>query len=235
MEVKALAWDSVFFGFPVGMVDYSNLPVNIGNGKSTKEFQLIYNTHPHISPPFGYTESYQGGKVTFQKEIHHPSLPILHKDFCLSTRKPSTQDYNLKRSLQELYFLAGHRSRFKLDQEIGDLNFKRLYTHWLNESFSGKMGDTVYQLIYKEKLVGVLSLKKTANTTSISIIAVHPKFQGQEIGTTLIRFAEIWGEIQGCTSLEVNTQTCNTKSIALYKKCGFSIKNQINVQHFWKK
>lgn len=52
-------------------------------------------------------------------------------------------------------------------------------------------------------------------------LSVDPKYTGQGIGKTFIKFYEEYAVKHGCKALRMDTNALNTKARALYKKLGF--------------
>lgn len=68
----------------------------------------------------------------------------------------------------------------------------------------------------------------TANHVSAHLarIAIHPDFQQQHIGSSMITDMFKYFMRKGIFNISVNTQSTNTASLALYKRLGFELTNE---------
>jgi ribosomal protein S18 acetylase RimI-like enzyme len=70
--------------------------------------------------------------------------------------------------------------------------------------------------------VGTLTLERRAGTVFLALIEIHPDYQGQGIGTAVLRDiiaqAHRWGQ-----SVELHVLKANLKAKQLYERLGFKI------------
>lgn len=76
----------------------------------------------------------------------------------------------------------------------------------------------------KNKIIGIYVLQSVdKDTIEIKNIAVDEKFQGQGIGTFLLKDAEIQAKKKGFKTIIIGTGDCGRKQLYLYQKMGFEI------------
>lgn len=71
------------------------------------------------------------------------------------------------------------------------------------------------------QIVGYLIGTAAKRGGHLARVAVHPQFQGQGIGYTLVRDALLKFSERGAQTITVNTQKGNLASMAIYQKAGF--------------
>lgn len=76
----------------------------------------------------------------------------------------------------------------------------------------------------ENEIIGIYVVQSTdENTLEIKNIAVDEKYQGQGIGTFLLKDAEIRAKERGFKTIIIGTGDCGIKQIQLYQKVGFEI------------
>lgn len=70
-------------------------------------------------------------------------------------------------------------------------------------------------------IVGVLVLGQTAEGLRLITIAVHPSFQKQGIGRTLLQLAEAEAVRRGHASIDLSTNEKMVENQALYSRIGY--------------
>lgn len=76
----------------------------------------------------------------------------------------------------------------------------------------------------ENEIIGIYVVQSTdKNTLEIKNIAVDEKYQGQGIGTFLLKDAEIRAKERGFKTIIIGTGDCGIKQIQLYQKVGFEI------------
>ncbi|CAM4478203.1 MAG: hypothetical protein LEGION0403_FIIPPAGN_02443 [Legionella sp.] len=63
----------------------------------------------------------------------------------------------------------------------------------------------------------------------ISFLAVSKEFRGKGLGRTLLEYAEMKGESEGCDTLSLYTVSCQTSAVKLYHRFGMMITKVITV------
>src|SRR5690606_14258712 len=156
-------------------------------------------------------------KVTFEKRLINPS------EF------PEIIEYTgeLTSELEELTYLSGIRSRFRIDTRLKNREFEKLYKIWITKNLQSK------SLLTTPKLEGMVTYSAKNNQGSIGLVAVSEGYQGQGWGRKLIQAAE-WNTYRlGARHLRIPTQETNIPSCRLYESLGYEIVDRAYVYHFW--
>lgn len=78
-----------------------------------------------------------------------------------------------------------------------------------------------YVALYKEKVIGVVGLWFIVGETHITTIAVDPAYQGQGVGSYLMKMAILEAKLMGCGAMTLEVRVSNIVAQNLYKKYGF--------------
>jgi ribosomal protein S18 acetylase RimI-like enzyme len=70
-------------------------------------------------------------------------------------------------------------------------------------------------------IIGVLVLEQTAEGLRLNTVAVHPSFQKQGIGRTLLQLAEAEAVRRGHESIQLSTNEKMVENQALYSRIGY--------------
>lgn len=226
--IDRLDWDSEFFGFEVGLCIYDNFNhFNVDDFyKKAEKFRLIYMMVNELTD-FPETIKLVDQKTLFEK-------PISNLNVNSSSIFSFDGNYHNYDDLLELSYLSGKFSRFKLDRNFQEAQFKKLYKIWLDNSISKQFAFEVLVKLKDDQIAGFVTIKKVdKNTAQIGLLAVFEKFQGQGIATELIQQAEYFSFLKDFKFLQVPTQLQNKSAINLYLKYGFKILNSTFVYHYW--
>lgn len=133
--------------------------------------------------------------------------------------------------LLDLVYLSGHDSRFLRDPIFGELNFKKLYKVWIENSIKDK---SIKVLVYFDekikRILGFVTVVISTDISSIGLIAVSDSVQNLGIGKALIEAAE--NQLTPNSVLHVATQRSNIKACLFYKKLGFIHKTTDYIYHY---
>ncbi len=221
-------WDSNFFGYTVGeCIVHSGEVIDVWKFKTEcAEFKLVYVfSEDELTEDIDFKLADK--KVVFSKEL----IENKAEDNSIIEFDPEVHSYD---ELLHLALLSGTHSRYYLDKKFVNKEYVRLYKEWLDKSISKEIAQNILIKITDNKIAGFITLKKSApQLAQIGLIAVDEKFQGKNIGTSLIQKAEQLSKEQRCSSLEVVTQFYNTPALNFYKKNNFKIKEILYTYHFW--
>lgn len=225
--INKLTWDSDFFGFNVGKFSVENTEFDeIEFKELSKNFQLVYffsNKEINVSDDFKLIDI----KTCFGKKINNQ---LIDNDSII-TFNPEIHNY---KELEQLAYLSGVFSRFKIDENFKNNEFKKLYKIWLDNSLDFSFAFKVLVKIIDEKIAGFVTLKKNNEETSeIGLIAVSDAFQGRGIASELIQKAEYESFKIGFKYFKVPTQFENKPAVKLYLKNGFEIIEKSYIYHYW--
>ena len=227
-------WDTSFFGFPITLFVCERLTEeNIQNiehelmlhkkalcyvvSKEKVKNGLHYDLHP-MPAKISY---YKVLCKSDAKYLYHPNISSLFEQNAINEQ------------LLELAFLSGQHSRFMVDKNFSDQDFKRLYKEWLERSLTREIADEFYVYKNDKKLLGFVTLKFKKTFAEIGLIAVSQLAQGKGVGSLLINFAVSAAARKNYKRIHVSTQDNNHQACAFYEKNGF-IFDEINYySHFW--
>lgn len=228
-----LAWDSIFFNKKIGRIDitddYTFLVENLEKAFQ-QQYDLIYvfgNKSTDI--PNKILEKFNG-KLVDRKITYTAQIEDLRTKTTTKIKEFNQKDGSL---LYDLAYLSGTHSRFKLDEDLGIENFKRLYREWIDKSVNHQIAEKVFAYEDDERIKAMATLGVKENTATIGLIAVDETLQGKGVGMSLIDACVQYCKIEGIISLDVPTQLDNIQACKFYEKRGFAEKSVQNIYHFW--
>lgn len=222
MKIEYLDWDSEFFKLYIGKtilednskLDFRNIKENI----ASSIYDLVYifsKKRLDVINPIDQKRTY----------IWQPSI-VLSPDNSIVNFVGSPN------SLYELAYQAGHKSRFKLDSNISEFDFKRLYRLWIDNSLSGSFADYVKVYMANEMPIGFITAKRYLDKISIGLVAVNNDTRGKGIGKKLMASIMSIGANENIP-IEVATQGENVGACRFYESLGFIVKEESYIYHFW--
>jgi dTDP-4-amino-4,6-dideoxy-D-galactose acyltransferase len=234
ISIEQLEWDSSFFGFLVGKIDFRNInkidKLKLKRQLKRSNFRLVYlfadPLHVEVDNAIRST-----GAIDIDKKIILAKNAEKHPHFSnqiIEFLSAETSD-----ELNSLALTAGNFSRFKIDNNFTEKEFERLYTEWILRSVRKEIAQKVFVAINNSKITGLITLEVKDFVASIGLLAVDEHYLGKKIGYDLVCKVDNEAYALGCKILTVATQFQNIPAIKLYQKCGFSIVEKINVFHYW--
>lgn len=232
-RINILEWDSEFFNFPIGQVQFkieslsdleeivtfqSNHKKSLCYYSSSEEIPVSLLKHNKLSIQLA------DRKTTYIKSIN-PNLTIDQKVHSANVKSNEDQ-------LNKLAILSGQYSRFNTDSNFTKSDFEKLYIAWMKNSLNKTFAKEV--LVYDGE-VGMVTLSEKDNRADIGLIAVENNSQGKGIGKSLMESAEKWFANHKYNTIQVITQGDNSPAKKLYESCGYSIEKTEYVYHIWKK
>jgi len=230
-KIEYLAWDSDFFKKKIGRVSIGNSDnlENILKRAKDTNYQLIYVFDNEQFNVENKVLKQYNGKLVDRKVHYHRWITEL------SPFSEQIENYtgNLTEELENLAYMSGAFSRFKLDKNFAEGDFYRMYKIWIAKSLDGQFADNTFVVRESGKIKGIVTLKIDDTKGHIVMIAVSPDAQGKGYGKALINTCENKLLRNGISTLEVPTQLDNIQACKFYEKCDFRIREIINVYHFW--
>lgn len=226
MTIQKLDWDSEFFGRRIGRIKVDCL------GAELREFQCVFDLiyvettceNDCCAPP-SHPEWFDAGrKLTFATATCEGRLDAAITQ--LTTRSPE---------LQELAWLSGHQSRYRLDPNFTEEEYRRLYTRWIDACLEGQWDATILGIERHDELAGFVTVESMADHARIGLIAVHSDHQGQGLSSQLIRAAKVIAKETGHEELRVSTQHTNEAAVHAYLNRGFDPLSSVQHYHWWMK
>ena len=224
--IEKVNWDSDFFGYSIGKVNlntkedyYSFLEIN------KKEHRLIYVFSKNELEIENQSFKKVDDKLTYIKFIENINKTNIND----SIKKVELNKNNFD-SILQLAYLSGKYSRFNMDENFKNDEYKRMYKIWITNTNQNKNIIVKYS---NSDILGFVLYSIKGSTINIELISVAEKTQGQGIGTELIKEIEQIGIKNHCNKIEVVTQGVNLPAIGLYTKNNFNLVNSVLIYHYW--
>jgi len=125
-------------------------------------------------------------------------------------------------------------SRFLNDPYLPPEKARLIYGDITKKAF-GKAGRFFVVFRIAEVIAGFLlfSINVPASSSTIELIAIDLKQNGQGIGRSLIRSMEHYVSGEGIETIKVGTQLDNTSALKFYTLNGFNYFEQNSIYHYW--
>ncbi|GHA30156.1 hypothetical protein GCM10007103_09330 [Salinimicrobium marinum] len=222
--IEKAEWDSNFFGFSVGQINYrpeDNLQEVLSY---SKDFKLIYIfSDLELRIP--------GLTLVDQKTTYSKALAPIEGNEEVKSFDSRLHSYD---QLLSLAYLSGIYSRFRRDPRISLSHFQNLYKTWLDNSINKDIAFETLVTVAEGDISGFVTLGNKDNVRSqIGLIAVNEKHQGKHLASKLITECENNSFNKGFSSIEVVTQLENKAACKLYEKKGFTKKSVQLIYHVW--
>ncbi len=231
MKIKKLQWDSSFFGYEVGKIDISSsTEFDWKKFKDlSKEFKLIYV----FSKDEILVEKLKlvDVKITFYKKLGNINFGDT-EDENIVLFDISKHNYE---KLKELSILSGKYSRFNLDENFSNEEFRKLYLQWIDKTLNDTINSDILIYLEKGEILGFITLEnKNKILPNIGLVAVSNNARGKGVGTRLIESCQRRAFKENLNQIQVVTQKQNIAAVRLYEKCGFEMDSLFYISHFWK-
>lgn len=138
-----------------------------------------------------------------------------------------------KKKLIEICFKNMKSSRFDLDKRISNKLIKKIRYNWISSYFLNIKKRIIYSVKVKNKLIGLLCIKKEKANIIIDLITLNKKFIGKGIGKKMIKFLE--ANFTNHKNILVGTYKENKKAVLFYKNNGFKRFKSYEVYHCYEK
>jgi dTDP-4-amino-4,6-dideoxy-D-galactose acyltransferase len=231
-----LKWDTEHFGYKIASVrsnklEFDDLKILIDE-LTNNDFKLVYfYVNPSDEISNNSLRSISGfladEKITFGIQLKKDDS-FIYSPFI----KPYKLDYSSEK-LKVLALQSGTYSRFKLDKEFVNDEYKKLYIEWIDNSVRKVIADEILVYYKNDEEKGLVTLVSKKATGFIGLIAVDEKERGNSIGKELMNASLFVFKEKGINNIEVVTQKANRIACEFYKALGFTVKNVENVFHLW--
>ncbi|MBW2245262.1 MAG: GNAT family N-acetyltransferase [Deltaproteobacteria bacterium] len=237
--IVPLEWDSAHFGFPVARVDPGDLP--LGELESDLDeaskagLRLVYCLRPLDREIPAETLRRFGGRVLTASILYRKSLSHGRKDRCDELVIESLRCVPLPDDLLPLASGIGLYSRFRVDPDIPEQAFVRLYEIWLERSSKGEIAEQVLVARAADGTpLGLISVvRPDSETGRIGLVGVAEAARGRGVARALVAAAETAMEAGGARRTEVATQLENAAACGLYESFGYEAGTPERAYHFW--
>ncbi|MDI9311574.1 MAG: GNAT family N-acetyltransferase [Limnohabitans sp.] len=232
--LQALDWDSDFFKKKIAKIDLQDIELN-----STQINRLIADSSFDLIYCFAQADE---GEIPFITSMLHHAMWVDGKATYLKTVEAKSIDENpffesVRHIDEDLYDLAiqtGVYSRFHVDNNFEQNQYKELYKKWIENSVNRTIADEV--IVYKEnqKNLALITLGIKNARTDIGLLGVDEHARGKGIASQLLAYAECYAANKNFKEMQVVTQTQNEPACRLYEKYGFYVDSLVNIFHIWK-
>ncbi len=224
--VEKLDWDSDFFNYLVGkhvVTENENDVLDCISKFNNYNLIYIYSTHflTELAHLFFEEKIVYFKKIDINKNVE--TTDCLLFDYL--------SGYSL--DLENLVYLSGEFSRFKLDENFRNGEFKRMYLHWYKLVYSQDSSKNILVKSIDNKPVGFVLYSIQNKELTIELISVFKKNQGKGIAQELLIEVENLGIKNKCLNLRVVTQGINLKARRLYENYGFQLNENMFIYHYW--
>lgn len=231
--IHPLEWDSNFFGFSVGKLLYAHHSCEDLNQllSSADLPTLLYLfSNENISdclPELAAIDE----KLVFAHTLTAASANFeLPQGIYIYNAAIDSYD-----QLLALALLSGTHSRFRVDERIGTVHYRRLYTRWLDRSIE-ESGTLVLLARRAQDVAGFVTVDLPARPhleAKIGLLAVSPDYQRQGIAKALLEAAVHSAGAANQATLSVATQAVNIAAANLYTRYGFELVSRTWIYHLW--
>ena len=230
MDIRALQWDSDFFGLRIGRADLQTkadaLELRAMHEELKRQYDLLY-----IFDANAVEFEADGAQLVDEK--------ILYSKPC-EPRKQYTevslyQGASPSDDLYRLALVSGGYSRFKLDERLPKGSYERLYNRWI-ENACPREGTNKQILLFKDVqnvARGMITIDYQGEFGHIGLVAVDTDVQHHGIGGKIMSTLDGYLFERGIKMLEVPTQKANTDACRWYEKNGFVVQSKIPIYHWW--
>jgi dTDP-4-amino-4,6-dideoxy-D-galactose acyltransferase len=228
-----LQWDSDFFEMKIGKIIFTDDHElhNICDEARKKKYQLLY---VFCAEDYFFSEkmlnSYNLNLVD-RKIVYFQKL---NKNCIDENELTNISEYKadkMEKSLEELAYVSGQFSRFKVDTMFGEMRFRKLYRAWMEKSLRKEIADKVFVKKNNDgEIIGMVTLKNRPEYSDIGLIAISEQERRKGYGKELIR--KCIGETRA-EKIKVTTQLNNKRACEFYERVGFRKENITNIYHLW--
>jgi GNAT superfamily N-acetyltransferase len=231
VTIKALPWDSNFFGVSVGEWTFSAYTDDVERHlRDPSNPELLYlryrGSEPKDLQRLQAISDCWVDQVTFERSlVSYVPTESIHA---------IVEASELTESLVALSLAAGKHSRFQQDRRLSPF-FESLYLEWIRKSISGAIADKVFVYRSEEKEDGLITVSlKESGCAVVGLLSVSPSMQGKGVAAALLQMAERWAARSGAERMSITTQIGNEAAVRFYKKAGYSIRDIEQIFHLWK-
>ncbi len=230
MNVERQEWESLFFGFPVYKI---HPPI--------QEVQLneLMAALPGKAFLYGFfSEGSKEADVMLKKGGKVITTALIYRKVISGRETERTalvyDDADSWRNLIPLALESGRFSRYRLDEEIGEESFQKLYEEWVRKAVEGSFEDGVITIQMEDEIAGMATYRLTDDTLRIGLFAVHPAHRRKGVAKELLHDLEWIAVEQGKGRMAVLTQLQNKPAQALYTAFGMTLEERLQTIHLWK-
>ena len=231
-EIIKLDWDSEFFNFNTCLIS--------GEMKNFTDLNIVNSYMNEMNFKLAYFSSdkklnYEGFKSLEIKLVDEKTTFVKKIDQYIK-KHPLITFYNsnvVTEKLTKLAIQSGEYSRFKVDRNISEKKFEKLYKTWIIKSVNKEIAKEVIVYNFDGNIAGLLTVGEKNNRADVGIVAVDSKYRGKGFGRALVETAENWAFDNGYKYMQITTQGYNLPACKLYKNSGYSVESIKYYYHIW--
>jgi len=230
MDIRALQWDSDFFGLRIGRVDLQTQADAAELEKRHEELKQQYDLL-YVFDAYAVGFEAKGSRLVDEKILYSkPCEPRKQYSDISFFRGQAPSD-----DLYRLALVSGGYSRFKLDERLPDGSYERLYNRWIENAcpVEGTNKQILTFLNADGVVKGMITIDYQGELGHIGLVAVDNDVQHQGIGGKIMSTLDGYLFEQGVKTLEVPTQKANFDACRWYEKNGFAVQSKTPVYHWW--
>ena len=168
-----------------------------------------------------------GQNIIFLKKINTKNISSdVDLKFEVSKRKD-------KQKIIDICLKNMKSSRFDLDSRIPRSIVKKIRLNWISSYFLNIKKKIIYSVKIKNKLIGLLCIKKDEENIVIDLIALKKNFSGIGMGKKMINFLEL--KFVNYKNILVGTYKENKHATIFYRNNGFKKFKSYEVYHYYEK
>lgn len=236
-ELQSLEWDTNYFGVSSARVNLNGIVEELGQEEiiafcKDYDFVTILNSNNikennhwigNKTPAFLADMNIQFSKNLVERLDHHDDTTYVVN--CLSRNE---QIVNIAKK-------SFNYSRFFNDPSLPQKKASEIYLYWTECAFNQE--DKYFVVSEKEgKIAGYLLFSLNNETSSvIELIAVDEKYQGKNVGKSLIKKMESFLINKRIEKIKVGTQVNNISAVKFYTAMGFKYVSCGSMYHLWRR
>jgi GNAT superfamily N-acetyltransferase len=235
-----LAWDSDFFGFPIGRATVTQLNeacvTALLAAAQAAHLRCLY-FEAVADDPLTVTLAERHGfhlvdvRVTLELAFDHalPTAPSPPRPVVMTGPRAEEMP-----RLREIAAGIGYASRFNFDHNFPPGAGERLYRRWIENACAG-FADAVFIARREEagEAAGLITCTLRDGWGHIQLTGVHPDHRRQGVGVAVVRAGLEWAKAQGAAGMRVPTQARNIQAQRLYQQVGFLTHATTLFYHKW--
>jgi ribosomal protein S18 acetylase RimI-like enzyme len=171
-------------------------------------------------------------RSTYEAEFAALVVPAITAPATVTLRRLSDGTPSLQnRDLEELALVVGATSRYFKDGDIPHQKAVEVYREWLANSLYRGYASEGILAFDGQSLIGLNTLRFTADAAVIDLIGVTAAAQGTGIGRTLLHEGFAVCRERGVTHIRVATEAENVAACRFYQRNGFVARSTELVWH----
>ena len=241
--ISRLAWDSLCFGYEVGMATVASELDLQQFMEESAAFQLVYIFSKNELRSLPLSIKKVDEKITLQTSLDSfkGAFKIDQNVFkgqisgldSLNNDVLNVHRGNFQREFLDLGLMSGEYSRFRSDDRLVTGEYEKLYYTWAERGLKGN--DDGFVFLRDNKIIGLITLASNGNGSfKVGLLAVLSDCRQQGVGSILIDLVCGRARERAGRELQVTTQKANKTAYNFYLNRGFTVYDEQHVYHWWK-